>query len=436
VVVTFSISNFRSFLTEETLSLVASGRLSGSHENHTLPIPDSNERVLRTAVLYGANGAGKSNVLKALTYLQAMALRVPERSAGTGREAFRFADVRTKPSVLDLQFIANGKLYRYGIKVDAEHVREEWLIQVRGSRENVIFERALNENGDVVVEFGSVGRPSEKLTSLAGAGGRGNHTFLAFAFASLEKSRDLGEEIKDVLEWFEDSHLTIIGPTQRLTKLPLLLAGNPELLAFNNAFLRAVSTGVDCLTVEKSALTEQEVSRLATRIGRASEEHQVDLETGTIYEYKVGAVHCHQPGQAEVLDLSEESDGTRRLLDLTPALFRLQNTPAVFCIDEIDRSLHPQLVRKYVEFFLESCPGNRQLIMTTHESNLLDQDLLRRDEIWFVEKDQAGASRMYSLLDFKVRKDLEIRKGYLQGRFGAVPFLGDVDRLMEAAARE
>ena len=106
----------------------------------------------------------------------------------------------------------------------------------------------------------------------------------------------------------------------------------------------------------------------------------------------------------------EESDGTRRLLQLIPALKSLKDGPRVYVIDEIDRSLHPILVRGFLDFFLNSCKGERrQLIMTTHESSLLDQDLLRRDEIWFAEKDDSGATSLYSLLDFKVRKDLEIQ---------------------------
>ena len=132
------------------------------------------------------------------------------------------------------------------------------------------------------------------------------------------------------------------------------------------------------------------------------------------------------------LELDDESDGTRRLLNLLPALHHLRTNSAVYFIDEIDRSMHPELVWKFLEFFLKSCEGGqRQIIVTTHESNLLDLDLLRRDEIWFAEKNQSGATQLYSMTDFNVRKDLEISKHYLQGRFGAIPFLGNLDRLLE-----
>jgi AAA15 family ATPase/GTPase len=150
-----------------------------------------------------------------------------------------------------------------------------------------------------------------------------------------------------------------------------------------------------------------------------------------VYRIAIQAAHEHEPGKVVRLELAEESDGTRRLLNLIPALRAPRATSAVYFIDEIDRSLHPILVKEFLEFFLKSTDGGpRQIIVTTHESNLLDQELLRRDEIWFAEKDQTAATRLYSLLDFKVRNDLEIRKHYLQGRFGAVPFLGNLESLL------
>jgi AAA15 family ATPase/GTPase len=117
---------------------------------------------------------------------------------------------------------------------------------------------------------------------------------------------------------------------------------------------------------------------------------------------------------------------------LIPLLHHLKtDSAAVYFVDEIDRSMHPALVWKFLEHFLKSSDGGeRQLIVTTHESNLLDLDLFRRDEIWFAEKDHTGTSHLYSLADFNIRKDLEIRKHYFQGRFGAIPFLGNLDRLL------
>ena len=126
-------------------------------------------------------------------------------------------------------------------------------------------------------------------------------------------------------------------------------------------------------------------------------------------------------------DMDEESDGTLRLLDLIPLLFRRkEERESVVIIDELDRSLHPILSYEFISDFLQS-KGPNQIIVTTHEANLLDLDLLRRDEIWFVEKDHQGSSSVYSLEEFAPRYDKDIRKGYILGRFGAIPMISNLD---------
>src|ERR1700683_2727941 len=135
MIVSFAVSNFRSFSSEETFSLVASNRLSGRHEDHAVPIPDSSERVLRTAVLYGANGAGKSNLFKARRFLRTFALTTRRKGAGTGRVAYRFGDQPNRFSTFDLQFIVLDRLYRFGVKLDDQRVVEEWLARFIGGRE-------------------------------------------------------------------------------------------------------------------------------------------------------------------------------------------------------------------------------------------------------------------------------------------------------------
>ena len=166
MIVSFSVSNFRSFSSEETISLVASNRLSGSHDDHAVPIPDSEERVLRAAVLYGANGAGKSNLFKALRYLESVALEPRKKNSGTGREPFRFAGPQDEPSSFDLQFIAADKLYRFGFKVDDERIVEEWLFQVVGNRQKPLFERITDENGKVTIDAEGLKSAGEKVMAL------------------------------------------------------------------------------------------------------------------------------------------------------------------------------------------------------------------------------------------------------------------------------
>ena len=452
MIVSFSVSNFRSFWSEETISLVASNRLSGSHDDHTVPVPDSKEKVLRTAVLYGANGAGKSNLFKALRYVEAVALLPRQKNGGTGRKAFRFGNTQDQPSSFDLQFVAADRLYRFGFKVDDERIVEEWLFQVVGGRQRSLYERTTDAHGQVTIDADGLKSSGSKVIALATVGGPQNQSFLATVNVTLDVG-DVGPELGHVLTWFKES-LHLIGPDESFRALGHELDQDADFLSFAGAFLKSASTGVDHLEVLKSEISKNELSGLLpdsyvsrmlrdlTENGTAhitlGEGKELLIEhKGDDRFYQIGIRAAHEHGKIAQLDLNEESDGTRRLLNLIPALHHLRSMAAVYFIDEIDRSLHPILVKEFIEFFLKSSDnGRHQIVVTTHESNLLDQDLLRRDEIWFAEKDQTGATRLYSLLDFKVRNDLEIRKHYLQGRFGAVPFLGSLEQLLAKTDRQ
>jgi uncharacterized protein len=450
MIVSLSVANFRSFASEQTLSLVASNRFAHDHEDHTLPIPDCNERVLRTAVLYGANGAGKSNLFKAVQYMRNMARGSAKRKSGTGREIFRFGQGETTPSAFDLQFITNQKLYRFGFKVDDERVLEEWLAQVEGTKEKTIYERTTDPAGRVTIDAPGLKASGEKLKALATVAGPQNQTFLAAINLTLDET-SRGEEINGILGWFKRG-LTLISPDTSYSNLGDLLSQNSNFKTFAGEFLKSSSTGVDRLTVEKREITEEELrgllpsSLLSSVLKDIAEDEDgaavVQLGEGNefvierkpqnrFFKVSIRSIHEHEPGKAIPLELDEESDGTKRLLNLMPALHRFRNSSAVYFIDEIDRSLHPILVRHFLEFFLKSCEGGqRQIIVTTHESSLLDLDILRRDEIWFAEKDQNATTHLYSLSDFKVRKDLAISKHYMQGRFGAIPFIGNFEELL------
>ncbi|MGD1069048.1 MAG: AAA family ATPase [Bryobacteraceae bacterium] len=298
------------------------------------------------------------------------------------------------------------------------------------------------------VELGKISDSNEKFDALAKIGGPRNQSFLATIWSTLS-FEEIPEEIVFAYVWFVFfPHL--VSPQQSDRDLSRRLTSDPDLLEFASEFLRSSSTGVDHLAVVRTPLSEEEFAALVPDNAFADDsnlseneswEHslpngdvvRVERSDGLQYSrLRLQAAHHTGSGETAPLDLQHESDGTRRLLQLIPALHTLRHASVVYFIDEVDRSLHPMLVRNFLELFLNSCRGDcRQLIMTTHESSLLDQELLRRDEIWFAEKDPSGATSLYSLLDFKVRNDLEIRKHYLQGRFGAVPFLGGASRLME-----
>ena len=382
--------------------------------------------------------------------MKRVALQPRSKSSGTGRTAFRFGVRQEEPSCFDLHFIAKSKLYRFGFKVDDQRITEEWLSQVVGTREKIIYERTTDVNGKVTIEAQGLKGGRDKLDALAKVGGPQNQSFLATVHVTLDSS-DLGEELDAILKWFERD-LTLLAPDEPLGPIGTLLPSDEDFLKFAGEFLKASSTGVDHLRIDKTEISEDQLRKflpksLASKVLKDLNEGERDSAVFTLphgrelmiekkdqtHYYSITIQGAHEDGTGNVvpLDLAEESDGTQRLLNLIPALHKLQTRGRVYFIDEIDRSLHPILIWKFLEFFLKSCSeGQSQIIVTTHESNLLDLDLLRRDEIWFSEKDRGAATRLYSLMDFKVRKDFGIRKHYLQGRFGAVPFLGNLDYLL------
>ena len=448
MIVSFSVENFRSFNEEATLSLIASNRLAGEHGNHAVAVPGTSAKVLRTAVIYGANGAGKSNLFKSLEYLRSLVSPSFRRDReGTDREAFRLGPKQHAPSRFDLQFVANGKLFRYAIAIDDRQVLSEWLGEDADNRHKPLFQRGQERE----VQIGSQLKEFPRLAALATVGAPPAQSFLSTIGAAALELSDIGPDLTSVIGWFWRV-LNLLPPGQPQMSLWRQLNDDPMLLDFASDFLRSSSTGVDRLEILKSEipreelpnfLSEQRAIQLAEesdsgrrrflRATRVAGGAWIEVAgPGTFRLVRFQSAHKTNDGGTVNMDLDDESDGTRRLLDLLPALHQMQKQGGVYFVDEIDRSMHPILVRRLVEFFLASCgesPG--QLMFTTHESSLLDLDLLRRDEIWFAEKDYEQATRLYSLADFKVRNDLEIRMHYLQGRFGAIPFLGNLDRLMK-----
>jgi hypothetical protein len=261
---------------------------------------------------------------------------------------------------------------------------------------------------------------------------------------------DWPDHLRDPIWWF-GGQLRLIDPEGADPGFKGAFATDPELLRFAGDFLSAASTGIDHLAATENQISEDDATHLLSprvrqRLATATEptpvrqvlgngDVVVATRSGEDIRYtliQVKAAHRNTDGHMVAFDIKQESDGTQRLLQLAPALHNMNQQPRCYFIDEIDRSLHPILVHDFLGFFLRSCQGkSAQLIMTTHESSLLDQDLLRRDEIWFAEKNPEGATALYSLLEFNPRNDMQLRKNYLQGRFGAVPFLGAIDSLLD-----
>jgi len=459
MLISFSVENFRSFYEEQTLEMSATTRAGAGHDNHCQKTSEG-IRLLPLAVLYGANGAGKSNLIKAMRYAAWMVLEGPRPGKPTAREAFGNPG-NDQPSGFDFRFLARNHIFRYGFRVTDTQVESEWLLVVLDGKEQVIYERTTSPEGKIIIECGHLLNQEAELqhsqvlafAGFVSASGRINQLFLHSIHENLDE-RAQGDWVGAALSWFSKS-LTIIDPGEHFPALQRSLTISPDFSEFASRYLKSVSTGVEKLINVRTPDMPLERAREMIPMGLASNLTEADFngpviadftlpdgsmmalsrgDSGGYFVHTIATTHQGVDEKPFELPLSAESDGTRRLLHLLPAIYPKTVGGEVVVIDEIDRSLHPILTRQFVEEFLKLAPDSkRQLVLTTHDTVLLDLELLRRDEIWFVEKNQASATSLYSLSDFPVRKDLRINKGYLQGRFGGIPFLGGFEKLAETA---
>ncbi|MBI3922505.1 MAG: AAA family ATPase [Armatimonadetes bacterium] len=447
----FTVENFRSFKSEAILNLIpAKSRI---HPGHVLKDDASGKAVkaVPLAVVYGANASGKSTLVQALAFAQGLITRGTRGEESIPLVPFRLdKDSLSKPGRFEFVLKHDGVVYTYGFVVSATTVHEEWLFAVYQSREVRVFER-ITTDGKAVLEVGAaLATTSEEKQRIqfVAEGTRPNQLFLTEA-----NERNV-ELLKPLMRWFRQS-LQIIHPQSRYQELVLRTHKDEDFTRFLGDFLRVADTGIEGIGTGSEPLDlERLFPDMPEEFGKSlldevAKDHvvAVNIEAGdrryaiTSDAQKVPTVftlktqHRTTSGESVDFETREESDGTRRVMDLVPALMDLQSNEKVYVVDELDRSMHPLLCRLYVEAFLRSLQETKsrgQMILTTHETGLLDLDLLRRDEIWFVEKDKEGGSHLTSLAEFKykVRSDLKIARGYLNGRFGAIPFVGDVKALL------
>ena len=395
-------------------------------------------------MLYGANGAGKSNLVRALSFLRDLINEGTEPKEPIARRPFLLDRVSAaQPTAISVQFVESGRVYALGVKVTDKVVTEEWLSLIQYGAEVPVFQRFTNDQNEVTIEAGAVLTDDswgthQKVVALTKVGVLPNQLFLHAVGQSLQE-KDQGPVMVGALRWFAE-RLAIVHPSTPFKGLTRWLARNPRFSEFAGNFLRRVATGVDRLRTDSVEVDEKTLVAFSDEIrkriaemtagetipikGPDGSETVVEKCSGTsVRLHMIQSEHLTADGDRVALPFPEESDGTQRLTHLLPALHSVDRVPAVFIIDEIDRSLHPLLAKGFVRAFLGACAAKGgQLIFTTHETAFLDLDLLRRDEIWFADKKRAeGTTELYSLSDFKVRTDLKVDKAYLQGRFEAVP---------------
>ncbi|MDX9954064.1 MAG: ATP-binding protein [Anaerolineae bacterium] len=431
MLIRFHVSNFLSINEEVELSLIA-GRVK-KHPAH-LVTEDTNcgVRTLRAAVIYGANASGKSNLIRAMRFAQRFVVYGTRIKQTIPRVPFKLCqESEIRPSRFEFEFRRGGNCYIYGFEVDHQRIHTEWLYQIKKTTEMLLFERTTTDEGKVSVQFGKVGfqdKEDQQFVAGVAKGTRSNQLFLT---ESMERNIP---HFADVYQWFDET-LVIIYPDSQYLPLASKIAEG-DFAASIAQYLEQLGTGIygfdlkvvnpevefpsDMMTEMREKLEVEENSIFV--VGPRGERYIVELVGGQLQAKKLMFRHRMADCNEEVLfDIKEESDGTRRMLDLLPQFANLIGQDQVIVIDELDRSLHPRLSYELIRLFLADTESRAQLVVTTHEEHLLDLDLLRRDEIWFIEKDQSGASHLYSLEEFAPRYDKDIERGYMMGRFGAIP---------------
>lgn len=451
MLIRFKVENFLSFKDEVEFSMVA-GK-SRKHRDHIVTSGKRGDiRLLKTAAIFGANASGKTNLIKAMDYARDFILGNVVTRPTQHIPVLPFLMDQSKemaPSKFEFEIKCKHASYTYGFKVDSERVHSEWLREIRPTTENLLFERKTGRDGKTTVDFGKFTLTAEQsldYLKFTAIGTRQNQLFLT---ESLDRNIEYFREIYD---WFEGK-LVLIYPESTPTGIAFMFKIDTEFQSKLSELINVFDFGINRVELEEIDFDVD--TRFPDELKKLIRQRVLDIpfndaaqgfvqfrdttlvfvvdEDNQITSIKYRTVHHvdHENRQV-VLDLAQESDGTQRIFNLGPALLDLLNPESdrVFVIDELDRKLHPDITYTIVDMFLKNT-GQRpsQLIITTHESGLLDLNLLRRDEIWFVEKTVDGASSAYSLEDFIPRNDSDVRKRYLQGRFGSIPIILSVNNL-------
>ena len=400
---------------------------------HLVPVPGHPEKCLPIAAIYGANGSGKSNLVSAISWLRRAVFSNP---TALGEHSIRVAPFLfaepERPTKLSLRFLVGRQVLEYGVSFTPARFEQEWLTIVRPKgKEKIVFERLTDSKEVTTINYGD-GLPSvsEKAKALKLLGAKPKELFLSRLFHDLT-AEESGDAIGGAVYWFLNLH--VVGLDSEYRFLTRRADQDDAFRVYLSDLLHRIDPTLAGLKVEKNNVALSELTNLQRR--KLEEAEVGEQISGARRWYKAGenlveevtlrAEHSGPNGLQRPLEFSQESDGTRRIAHIAPAAYEA-NGPHVFLVDELDRSLHALLVRAFVTEFLARARGHRsQLIFTTHETHVLDQDLLRRDEIWFVQKSLEGATEIYPLDDYPVRNDLRLDRSYLLGRFGGVPSILD-----------
>lgn len=412
-----SVANYLSFAEKQDFSLMASS--GKEHELFNIAEIQANQkhRVLKSALIYGANSSGKSNFLMALATMRRLVMHSASKQRGNqlGIDSFRLdSNLRSKPSEFEVQFIAAGVRYQYGFSADNVRIYDEWLFAFPKGQAQQWFQRAwVEDKKEHAWKFGNNFHGEKTLWQRAT---RENGLFLSTA-VQLNS-----QQLQPVFDWFRETlkFIGIDGINSHFTAESIQKGHKERVLKF----LRAADINLSGLKVENTPLEDTLPDAMPQNL------REIILQGADRKELlTVKTQRLDNNGQAVEFLFEEESDGTQKFFGLIGPWLDVLDKGLVLFVDELNNSLHTHLVRLLIQIFHnpETNPHNAQLVFTTHDTNQLSQEIFRRDQVWFCEKDESQATQLYPLTDFKARKDREnLEAAYLSGRYGAVPFVKDV----------
>ncbi len=441
MLIRFSVENYRSFNDRQVFSMAA-----GKHTRHKEQVVVTNgRRLLKAGVIFGANAAGKSNLIKAINFGKKIALRGIKNSMTINRHFRIDPTAVNRPGIFQYDFVCNGHIYSYGFAISyTKNVfLSEWLYLCDDNKEICIFERAAGESISTDLRFANA--EDERRFNIYADDVTDNTSFLAEI--SSHKLRGIEEfsSFFDTLDWF--TSMLIIFPQTKYRDLGQLLKSDEKdslgkLLNYFDTGIEEVLSAVRPIEEVLAFLPENFKNDVIHDIQEGFDEDNkktatvVDVtiagkrfsftkkEEGTIVGSQLTMNHGNP---TDLFELDDESDGTRRLFDLIP-LYQKGKENYVIFVDEFDRSFHTKLTIEFLQKFFEKTEGlTSQLIVTLHDSNIMNLNIFRQDEIWFVERKEDHSSEIYSLNKFKERFDHSVAKDYLLGRYGSVPIFGTDD---------
>jgi len=431
MLISFSLENWMSFREKVTFSMIASRERQHGHRIRRLKPYQT--RVLPIAAIYGGNASGKTNFFKALSFAKNLVVKgTTQPGSPIPVKAFQLRSRRSPranpPSRFCFELLIDEVIYEFSFAVNSKEVLEEKLVAISSTSERVLYDRRPGKPNfhDSITD--------DKFLEFAFRGTRNNQLFLT---NSVSQNVD---NFLPVYNWFSET-LVLVAPDSRFEPFEQFFEEGNSLRSVMNEKLQQLDTGIaklgsekiqfESLSLPESLKTdlEEEVKENSTVRLRAepdNERYLLTRKNGELEARKLVSFHTNADGTTTKFEIGQESDGSQRVLDLLPAFLKLstQNSERVYVIDEVDRSLHTLLIRELLEAYLSSCSTEtgKQLLLTTHDVLLMDQKLLRRDEMWVAERDASGNSTLVSFSEYsKIRYDKDIRKSYLQGRLGGIP---------------